>query len=1038
MLLLLVGAPVAVGQPDAGGERGIPFPSEHYAPPEYRQSPQNWDVVQGPRGLIYVANNDGVLRYDGERWDLIPTSSFVRSLAVDSLVFVGIKGDFGYLRPDSTGELHYRSLYDQIPPDERDFGDVWNTHVLDEGVYYQTNKRLFRWDGTDITSWSSEKRFHTSFAVNGTLYVRDEGPGLLRMEGDSLEPAPSAEAFHDTPIYMMAPHPSGGLLVGTQNKGLLLYDGKTVQSFAPQLTSYLRENDLYHGCWLPGDRYALGTVKGGTVIVDAEGEVVRVLKKSSGLPNNTVNHVYAGREGQLWIALNRGIFRANLNAPLTIHDQRTGLEGRVLGIYKPNDTTYVATASGLYVLRTQNQVLRDGNGKFERWGSIPVVRDMQSFDGRLLAGTREKGAYQIEGRTKDQIGDWIFTHDLLKPEGTEIVYAGTRSGLKGLTRTQDEWTSFSVEEIQEEVRSLTAEGDSVLWASTTGGVIRVLLSPDGRKSTEVIRYDTQDGLPEGEKGVATVNGKVTVFSREGLFQIEDTGPSPTAWQFDSRPSLLPNVEGADTMALKSYRESEDGDLWVALGNRVFVGHQTGNETYSWEAVEPLHFPKPNKVTLSIERDSTIWLSDGRRLFRYAPSERREIEPPQADFQALVQQVTTLPEARVVYGGNPSGLGPDTALTIPYGKDLRIEVAAPLYSTVEPHQYRYKLVGRSDQWSDWTKKASWQYRDPWEGTYHFRVQARNDRGRTSKVASLTLHIQPPWYRSRWAFLFYGVAFIVVAYGYRRYYLIKEEKQRARERVRKLEQERVVAERLKQANERLREANRLKEEFLATTSHELRTPLTNILGSLEVLRDTATDEQKSFLDIIEKNGKRLKRTLNALLDLSMLRSEDEEPDLSPTPIGECARQVASDFRDEAEENGLSFWVDTPEVPVHADVDEQYLEQVLRNLLENALKFTDEGHVAVSVSRNNDRVHLEVEDTGIGIDEDFLPDLFEEFRQESRGRDRTYEGNGLGLAISSRLVEQMNGTIGVETTKGEGSTFMVEFPRSDVETASTPEEA
>jgi signal transduction histidine kinase len=86
----------------------------------------------------------------------------------------------------------------------------------------------------------------------------------------------------------------------------------------------------------------------------------------------------------------------------------------------------------------------------------------------------------------------------------------------------------------------------------------------------------------------------------------------------------------------------------------------------------------------------------------------------------------------------------------------------------------------------------------------------------------------------------------------------------------------------------------------------------------------------------------------------------------------------------------------------------------------------------------VHLEVEDTGIGIDENFLPDLFEEFRQESRGRDRTYEGNGLGLAISARLAEQMNGTIGVEATKGEGSTFVVEFPGSAAEAASTLEEA
>ncbi|PSR04920.1 MAG: histidine kinase, partial [Bacteroidetes bacterium SW_8_64_56] len=172
LLLLLAGVRIAAGQSGGQEELGIPFPSEHYAPPEYQQDPQNWGIVQDDQGLIYVANNDGVLQYDGERWRLIPAAAgtFVRSLAADSLVYVGAKGDFGVLRPDSLGVLRYTSFYEHIPEDESDFEDVWGTHVLDEGVYYQTNKRLFRWDGTKITAWTSDKGFHTSFTVDGTLY----------------------------------------------------------------------------------------------------------------------------------------------------------------------------------------------------------------------------------------------------------------------------------------------------------------------------------------------------------------------------------------------------------------------------------------------------------------------------------------------------------------------------------------------------------------------------------------------------------------------------------------------------------------------------------------------------------------------------------------------------------------------------------------------------------------------------------------------------------------------------------------------------
>jgi signal transduction histidine kinase len=1029
VLLLLATARIAVGQSGDQDELGLPFPSEHHAPSEYNQDPQNWDIVQDDRGLVYVANNDGVLQYDGERWRLIPTKTgtFVRSLAADSLVYVGMKGDFGYLRPDSSGVLRYTSLYEHVPENERDFEDIWGTHVLEDEVYYQANQRLFRWNGEEIISWSSKDGFHTSFSVDGTLYVRDFGRGLLRMRGDSLKLVPGGETFHETPIYMMARHPSGSLLVGTQNKGLLLYDGGTFRPLAPELKPYLQENDLYHGCRLPGDRYALATLGGGVIVIDAEGDVVRVLDGSSGLPDNVVNQVYAGHEGQLWMALNsKGVFRAGL--AMTVHDERTGLRGIVRDIHEHRDTMYVSTASGLYLLQgRKNQVLGERSASFKKWGNLPIVWDMLSVGEELLVATQEKGAYRIEGREREEIADWVFTYDLLETEREGVVYAGTRSGLKGLVQTQEGWDSFSIGGVQGEIQSLATGKDGNLWASPgRGDVFRVVLSADGRRAATT-QYGEQDGLPQGYKGVEKVNGRVTVVSKKGLFQVENPGQPPESWQFSRRSSLLPDVEGADTLTVEAVEE-EGRRLWIVFKSRAFVGKKRKDDTYDWEAIDPLRFPKAKQTKLFIDQDSTVWLSDGSRLFRYGWGKHQDKERPSSTFTfaSLVRQVKTLHEGKVVYGGSGSVTGANSSPTISYDRDIRIDVAAPYYGTSEPHEYRYKLIGANNQWSDWTNRASWRYQNLWEGTYRFQVQARNERGEISKTASLKLTVLPPWYRSVWAYFVYGLAFVGLAFGVRRYRQIKEENRRARERVRELERERVVAERLKKANERLREANRLKEDFLATTSHELRTPLTNILGALEVLRDMVDNEQEQFLDMIEQNGQRLKRTLNALLDLSMLRSGSEDLALTPTPLNPCVQDVASDLRDDAEEKGLSFRANIPDTPVEAEVDEQYLEQILRNLVENAIKYTHEGYVAVSTGYDDGHAYVEVEDSGIGIDEEFLPDLFEEFKQESRGRSRTYEGNGLGLAISARLAEQMDGTIHVETEKNQGSTFTVKFPR------------
>jgi signal transduction histidine kinase len=134
-----------------------------------------------------------------------------------------------------------------------------------------------------------------------------------------------------------------------------------------------------------------------------------------------------------------------------------------------------------------------------------------------------------------------------------------------------------------------------------------------------------------------------------------------------------------------------------------------------------------------------------------------------------------------------------------------------------------------------------------------------------------------------------------------------------------------------------------------------------------------------------------------------------------------------RPQAKDKDIEARAETPEVPAHAVIDERYLDQVLRNLLENAVKFTEDGYVSAAVQVYDEYIEVTVTDTGIGIDEEFLPQIFDDFKQESRGMSRTYEGSGLGLAISQRLVDLMDGTISVESTKGEGSTFIVRLPRA-----------
>jgi signal transduction histidine kinase len=249
--------------------------------------------------------------------------------------------------------------------------------------------------------------------------------------------------------------------------------------------------------------------------------------------------------------------------------------------------------------------------------------------------------------------------------------------------------------------------------------------------------------------------------------------------------------------------------------------------------------------------------------------------------------------------------------------------------------------------------------------------------------------------------------------------------------------VRVEQLVAAKEQAEESNRLKSAFLANMSHEIRTPLTSIIGFAEAIGDTLStaggpaSEHPTlrFARLIEKSGRRLLDTLNSVLDLSQLEAGSVR--LSPLPL-DVRAEVADAvdlFAPQAETADIDVTAHLPDRPLEARADEGALQRILHNLLSNAVKFTESGGaVAVRATEGDGGVVIEVEDTGIGIDPDFRPDLFAPFEQGSTGTDRSHEGSGLGLAVTKRLVDYLDGTIDVESTPGEGTIFRVWLPAPD----------
>lgn len=232
-------------------------------------------------------------------------------------------------------------------------------------------------------------------------------------------------------------------------------------------------------------------------------------------------------------------------------------------------------------------------------------------------------------------------------------------------------------------------------------------------------------------------------------------------------------------------------------------------------------------------------------------------------------------------------------------------------------------------------------------------------------------------------------------------------------------------LKEAEEEVEKSSRLKEALIQNVNHEIQTPLAGIIGTAQMLQPDVSDTVRDFLENIEQNGRRLAETLNEMLDLAGLQAEQVEMKPEIVNLAEEVQEVLRSMQSVVDRRGLFLRANVAQPEILVRGDRGGIFRSVRNLVDNAVKFTTDGGILLDVSASYEFAYLRVMDSGVGIEEDAKDDVFDAFSQEETGIDRSFEGVGLGLAVTKQILQAMDGEIRVHSRKGAGSSFVVRLP-------------
>ena len=995
-------------------------------------------IFQDSEGYIWLGTNDGLNRYNGYEFKIYNYEEYQNSISHNGIT-------------DIT---------------EDKYGNIWVNTVSGVNKINKKTEKISNY--TEINGKIKEDSTTEIIVTkdNNILVGTYEGLNIYNAKEDRFDVIlEEKDGILSSCIYSIDEDINGNIWIGTElglNK--LSKDFKVLETYTSESEIYNIFCDDENGfVWAGSD--SSGLLKIDTKTKEVK-QYINNIEDLNSLPANQVGAIIRDSKGNLWVGTTNGLARYNEKNDSfdvyknKVYDKNSLVYNDVRSIIEDREgVLWVGTYSGISIFDTESSIKYYNAGLDDGYLlSENMVHGIYEDDeGYLWVGSRTKGVNIIDRENNTSKSISMENNNVIQSNSInditgykDFIFVATDAGVLKINKKENTIQNYNLEDglIGENVKDIFVCDKNYLWIGSTNGLNlldiendKIIDMTDYVDEGSYVRYvyQGQDGsyyigfLRDGGLGIIEPNSKETKYyknipndktsisSNRIRYINEDSkgniwiGTSYGLNKYDPKTKVFKRYTTSDGIAnntIYGVLVDDNDNIWVSTNKGISQIDTKNNTVNNLSVTDGLQGNEFNGNAAFKSKSGELFFGGINGLNAFYPEDVNSINN----------------KSKVIFDGfkvndkdylDINGLKFDNNT-----ENIKIKFFTPVYSSNKNISYEYELIGSNSSKAT-TKENYVIYNDLLPGKYTFKVRAVDSRGDISDSETIEFSIKYPFWMSPIACFIYLV--IAILFIINNKYKLKYLDRLVKSRTKELEEQMIKNEELYNNNIKIEEN---KNKYLVNLSHELRTPLNVISSTNQLLLELSkkdnikADKLAYYIDISERNCNRLLNLVNNILDNTKLQSKMYTLNLKEVDIIYLVEETSLTLIDYIKSKSIELIID-PEVEEKIILCDDYeIERCIVNLVSNAAKFTPEGgNITITIKDLDDKVMISVLDTGVGIEEKYHKTIFDRFNQVDN--DESKGGSGLGLSITSKIVELHKGEIYVESKVGEGSNFVIILP-------------